>query len=59
MKRPPTTDSQQIREWADYVFSLSSDESWLDAASFRRIMFSFANEIDGIPENLNPKCYEL
>lgn len=59
MKRPPSSDPSQIREWADYVFEMSTDECWLDAAHFRRAMLAFADEIAGIPKNLNPKVYEL
>lgn len=59
MTKPPTTDSKQIRAWADYVFELSTDECWIDAAWFRRTMIAIANEIDNIPKDLNPKCYEL
>jgi len=42
---PPEEDPSKIRKWADYLFQISSDECWLDAAALKRLLHQEADEL--------------
>jgi hypothetical protein len=42
---PPEEDASKVRKWADYLFSISSDECWLDAAALKRLLHQRADEL--------------
>jgi len=42
---PPEEDASKVRKWADYLFSISSDECWLDAAALKRFLYQEADEL--------------
>lgn len=46
LQPPPSNDPAELRKWADYIFSQSSDECWLDAAHFRRFLTEFADKLE-------------